>query len=197
MIMIIIIIIMKIITITTIMIIMIMMMMMVIMIMIMLMIMMTIMIMIIIMMIIVIMIIMITTITTTITTTTISITITMITIKLVTNFQLNGLSENRPSKALWLGRWMHPPTPIFVTHSNDVLMSTMASQITGVPIVRSTVASGADQRKRQSSASRAVVRGIHRWPMNSPQKGQWKYFHMMTSSWHCLVWSSHSKLRSW
>ena len=36
----------------------------------------------------------------------------------------------------------------------------------------STVCLGADQRKHQSSASRAFVRGIHRWPINSPHKGQ-------------------------
>ena len=30
---------------------------------------------------------------------------------------------------------------------------------------------GADQRKRQSSAWLAFVRGIHRWPVNSPHKG--------------------------
>ena len=30
--------------------------------------------------------------------------------------------------------------------------------------------SGADQRKHQSSASLAFVRGIHRWPVNSPHK---------------------------
>ena len=30
---------------------------------------------------------------------------------------------------------------------------------------------GADQRKHQSSASLAFVRGIPRWPVNSPQKG--------------------------
>ena len=30
--------------------------------------------------------------------------------------------------------------------------------------------SGADQRKHQSSASLALVRGIHRWPVNSPHK---------------------------
>ena len=31
-----------------------------------------------------------------------------------------------------------------------------------------TVYSGADQRKHQSSASLAFVRGIHQWPLNSP-----------------------------
>ena len=30
---------------------------------------------------------------------------------------------------------------------------------------------GGDQRKHQSSASLAFVGGIHRWPVNSPQKG--------------------------
>ena len=50
-------------------------------------------------------------------------------------------------------------------------MSAMASQITGVPIVCSTVSSGADQRKHQSSASLAFLRGIHRWSVNSAHKG--------------------------
>ena len=45
------------------------------------------------------------------------------------------------------------------------------SQITSLTIAYSTVYSGADQRKHQSSASLAFVRGIHRWPVNSPQKG--------------------------
>ena len=49
-------------------------------------------------------------------------------------------------------------------------MGTMASQITSLTIVYSTVYSGADQRKHQSSASLAFVRGIHRWPVNSPHK---------------------------
>ena len=53
----------------------------------------------------------------------------------------------------------------------DVLMSTMASQITSLTIIYSTVYSGADQRKHQSSVSLSFVRGIHRWPGNSPYKG--------------------------
>ena len=56
-------------------------------------------------------------------------------------------------------------------HYNDVIMSAMVSQITGASIVYSTVCSGADQRKHQSSASLAFVRGIHRWPVNSSHKG--------------------------
>ena len=50
-------------------------------------------------------------------------------------------------------------------------MTAMASQITSLAIVYSTVYSGADQRKHQSSASLAFVRGIHRWPVNFPHKG--------------------------
>ena len=57
------------------------------------------------------------------------------------------------------------------THHSDVIMSAMASQITSLTIVYSTVYSGADQRKHQSSASLAFVRGIHRWPVNSQHKG--------------------------
>ena len=49
-------------------------------------------------------------------------------------------------------------------------MGAMASQITSLTIVYSTVYSGADQRKHQSSVSLAFVRGIHRWPVNSPLK---------------------------
>ena len=45
----------------------------------------------------------------------------------------------------------------------------MASQITSVSVVYSTVCSGAD-KKNQSSASLAFVRGIHLWPVNSPHK---------------------------
>ena len=50
---------------------------------------------------------------------------------------------------------------------SDVIMSAMASQITGVSTVYSTVCSGADR----SFASPAFVRGIHQWPVNSPHKG--------------------------
>ena len=50
-------------------------------------------------------------------------------------------------------------------------MSAMASQITRLTIVYSTVYTGADQRKYQSSASLAFVKGINRGPVNSPHKG--------------------------
>ena len=57
-----------------------------------------------------------------------------------------------------------------ISHYDDVTMSLMASQITSLTIVYSTVYSGEDQRKHQSSASLAFVRGIHRGPVNSPHK---------------------------
>ena len=60
-----------------------------------------------------------------------------------------------------------------VTHYNDVIVNTMVSQITSLTIVYSAIYSGTDQRKHQSSASLVFVRGIHRWPVNSPHK--WGY----------------------
>ena len=56
-------------------------------------------------------------------------------------------------------------------HYSDVIMGAMASQIISLTIIYSTVYSGADQRKHKSSTSLAFVRGIHRWPVNSPHKG--------------------------
>ena len=52
---------------------------------------------------------------------------------------------------------------------SDVIMSAITSQITGVSIVCWAVCSGAD--RRNSKASLAYVRGIHRWPVDSPHKG--------------------------
>ena len=77
-------------------------------------------------------------------------------------------------------------------HYNDFIMSAMASQITSLAIVYSTVYSGADQRKK-SSASLAFVQGIHRWPVNSLHKGPVtrKMFPFMTSSWWASVVSFH------
>ena len=48
----------------------------------------------------------------------------------------------------------------------DVKMGAIPSQITSLTIVYSTVYSDADQRKHQSSAALAFVRGIHRGPVN-------------------------------
>ena len=81
--------------------------------------------------------------------------------------------------------WCHPMVPMEtfqetksklqksqskLHHYSDVIMDMIASQITSLTIVYSTVYAGADQRKHQSFASLAFVRGIHRWPVNSPHK---------------------------
>ena len=58
----------------------------------------------------------------------------------------------------------------YLVHYNDVIMGTMASPITKLLIVYSTVYSDANQRKYQSSASLAFVRGLRRGPVNSPHK---------------------------
>ena len=59
---------------------------------------------------------------------------------------------------------------VFRIHYDDVIMGPMASQMTNLTIVYSTVYSDADQRKHLSSASLAFVRGSHRRPVNSPHK---------------------------
>ena len=60
----------------------------------------------------------------------------------------------------------------YVKHNHycDVIMGAVASQITSLTIVYSTVHSDTAQRKHQSSASLAFVRGIHRGPVHSPHK---------------------------
>ena len=53
-------------------------------------------------------------------------------------------------------------------HYGDVIMGAIASQITSLTIVYSTVYSDADERKHHSSASLAFVWGIHRGPVEWP-----------------------------
>ena len=67
----------------------------------------------------------------------------------------------------WSLEWVRNFIPY---HYNDVIMDAIASQITSLTIVYSTVYSDADERNHQSSASQAFVWGIHRWPVNSPHK---------------------------
>ena len=70
-------------------------------------------------------------------------------------------------------------------HYIDVIMTTMASQITRLAVVYSTVYSDADQRKHQSSVSLAFVWEIHRdrWIPRTKGHLRGKCFHLMTSSW--------------
>ena len=86
-------------------------------------------------------------------------------------------------------------TAVDETHYNDVIMGAIASQITSLTIVYSTVYSGADQRKYESSASLAFVPEIHRGPVNCPHK--WPVTRemfpfddviMMSAHYHCPVW---------
>ena len=93
----------------------------------------------------------------------------------------------KPHLSVYAGNY-HTNTSVLATsqclhwwpthHYNDVIMSGMASQITSLTFVYSTVYSGAYQRKHQSSASLAFVRGIHHGPVNSPHKWPvtWKMF---------------------
>ena len=83
-------------------------------------------------------------------------------------------------------------------HYIDVIMTTMASQITSLTVVYSTVYSDADQRKHQSSASLAFVWGIHRDRWIPRTKGQLrgKCIHLMTSSWIYLYYH-HSRCIFW
>ena len=77
-----------------------------------------------------------------------------------------NLSE---SLSIWLYAYATPMT-ITEVHYSDVIMSAMASQITSLTIVYSTIYSGADQRKHQSSTS---LHGlcVHRGLVNSPHRG--------------------------
>ena len=62
--------------------------------------------------------------------------------------------------------WKQSHGCTFKLHYSDVIMGAMASQITSLAIVYSTVYPGADQRKHQSSTSLALCEG------NSPVTGE-------------------------
>ena len=86
-----------------------------------------------------------------------------------------GRRNDSNAKVCKISKRLYKQKPIFrdieFSHYNDVIMGAMASQITSLTIVYSSIYSGADQRKLQSSASLAFVKGIHRWPVNSPHEG--------------------------
>ena len=85
-----------------------------------------------------------------------------------------GGNWSRPKRVKWstkfFSSYLNLTKKCQHCHYTDVIMSAMSSQITSPTSVYSTVYSGVDQRKHQSSASLAFVRGIHRWPVNSPHK---------------------------
>ena len=65
---------------------------------------------------------------------------------------------------------LHSTDWLMKMHYDDLIMGTMASQITSLTIVCSTVSSDPDQRKHQSSVTLAFVWGMHQWLVNSPHK---------------------------
>ena len=71
--------------------------------------------------------------------------------------------DNKSASCHWLNTDM-------VDHYGDVIIGAIASQITNLTIIYSTVHSDGDQRKHHSSTSLAFVRGIHRELVNSPHK---------------------------
>ena len=66
----------------------------------------------------------------------------------------------------------------WIFHYNDVIMGSMASQITSPTIFYSTVYTDWDQRKHHSFESLAFVWGMHWGLVNSPHKWpiKWKMF---------------------
>ena len=85
------------------------------------------------------------------------------------NIQINWAISSWHEIATW-----HMQQRIFTCqyhHYNDIIMNTMASQITSLTSVYSIVYSGADQRKHQSSMSLAFAReSPHKRPVT------WKMF---------------------
>ena len=70
-------------------------------------------------------------------------------------------------------------------------MAAIASHITSLTVVYSFVYSDTYQRKHQSSASLAFVRGIHRdrWILRTNGQLRRKCFHLMTSSWFYSIYT--------
>ena len=75
-------------------------------------------------------------------------------------------------------------------HYNDVIMSVMASQITSLTISYLNVYSSADQRKHQSVASLAFVRG------NSPVTGEFRAQRASNAETVSIWWRHHVVLLS-
>ena len=83
---------------------------------------------------------------------------------LVSSWKSNLSSVQK--KTMWFAEPLCRP---LIAHYNDVIIGAIASQIISLTIVYATVYSDAD-KKYQSSASLAFVRGISRRPVNSPHK---------------------------
>ena len=86
-----------------------------------------------------------------------------LTLRVMGQLDPNHINAPSPMKLLQI-IWVNEPD-----HYIDVIMTTSVSNHQPHDFF-STSYSDADQRKHQSSASLAFVRGIHRGPVNSPQK---------------------------
>ena len=119
-----------------------------------------------------------------------------------THVQLYPLTESVQLPEFWQGSLAHSSISArrngntVDVHYSDVIMSMMASQITSVSMVCSTVCSGEDQRKHKSSASLAFAMGIHQWSVNSPHKGPvtrkmflWRHHGSWCQQSQCLIYS--------
>ena len=97
-------------------------------------------------------------------------------------YQLTSNVQRGPATPFYWSRW-----PNLEFHYSDVIMDAIASQITSFTIVYSVVCSGADQRKHQSSVSRAFVREIHR----SPVTGEFPAQKASNAELGCFLWWRH------
>ena len=108
------------------------------------------------------------------------------------------------TKNYWREQRVYIMTPSWLHHalleSNhyiDVTMTTIVSQITSLTVVYSIVYSGVDQRKHQSSASLAFVRGIHRDRKMFPIDDVIMYKHLSRMLTLDHIWDYYSSVRSY
>ena len=91
----------------------------------------------------------------------------------ISSFWLDKITQDS-----WLGSSTHlaatapVDSKLEISHYIDVIMTTMASEITSLTVVYSTIYSDTNQRKHKSSASLAFVWGIHRDRWIPRTKGQ-------------------------
>ena len=76
-------------------------------------------------------------------------------------------------------------------HYSDVIMGAIESQVTNLTIVHSTVYSHADQKKHQSSAPLAFVRGTGEFPTQMASNAE-----NVSISWRRHVWHSIQVIQS-
>ena len=93
-----------------------------------------------------------------------------------------GIKNRWFVEILWLVHYS-----CWIDHYNDAIMGAIASQITSLTIIYSTVYSSADQRKRESSASLAFVG-------NSPGTGEFPA-QMASNAENVSTWWRHHVLK--